>query len=145
MMCSRYEAERDLGGLPLEGERMSREEDFDDFTLSPDDLDSGQVDNSEASYDDLVADEEPQAAPQPVAEVPARPAKPKTRAARPAKPKAKPKAKAKAKTAKPKAAKPKAKKAAKSSRKPAARKVAAKKKTAIKKTAKKRAKAKPKK
>src|SRR5262245_48650486 len=121
---------------------MSREEDFDDFTLSPDDLDSGQADASEPTYDDdVIADSEPEAALPEAEPVPSRPVGPNPKPARAAKPKPKAKVKVKAKVkAKAKTAKPKAKKVAKSSRKPAARKVAAK-----KKTAKKRAKAKPKK
>ena len=92
---------------------MSREDDFDDFTLSPDDLDSGQVDASEPAFDEVMPDTEPPAAP------PA-PAPPKPRAKPAAKPKAKVKPKAKAK---PKAkVKPKAKKkAARPPRKTAAR------------------------
>ena len=127
--------------FPHKENRMSREDDFDDFTLSPDDLDSGQIDASEPSFEDVEPEPEP-----PVSSIepegkaaPAvkRTAKPKRKPA--PKPKAKVKAKAKTK-AKTKAKAPK--KAAKPSRKPAARKVAAKKK----KTApKKRAKAKPKK
>ena len=118
--------------FPHKENRMSREDDFDDFTLSPDDLDSGQTDASEPSYDDIEPVPPASAPPEPAGE--AQPAAKRTVKKR--KPAAKPKAKVKAKAKAPK-------KAAKPSRKPAARKVAAKKK---KKTApKKRAKAKPKK
>ncbi len=140
-MCSRYEAERDLGGLLHKEKRMSREDDFDDLTLLPDDLDSGQVDASQPAFGDVLPEPEPPVA-TPAPAAPSRPraaraAKPKSKPARRAKPKVKPKVKAKVK------AKAKPKKAAKASRKPAARKVAAKKKksTATKGTSK----AKPKK
>src|SRR5438874_68352 len=117
--------------FPHKEKRMSREDDFDDFTLSPDDMDSGQIDASEPSYDDVEPEPEPPAA-SPAPAAPAQPA-----AKRRAKPKRKPAAKAKAKVmAKPKAKMKAKKKAAKPSRKPAARKVAKKKKTAPKKRAK---------
>ena len=47
--------------FPHKEKRMSREDDFDDFTLSPDDLDSGQVDASEPSFDDIEPEPEPPA------------------------------------------------------------------------------------
>jgi hypothetical protein len=116
------EAERDLGGLLHKEKTMSREDELDDFSLSPDDMDSGQVDASEPALEEPMPEPEPAAPPAPAA--------PRRRRKRSAKPKRKP-----AQRAKPKA---KAKrKAAKSARKPAARKVAARKKRS---TAKKRAK-----
>ena len=127
-MSSRYEAECDRAAFPHKEKRMSREDDFNDFTLSPDDMDSGQIDASEPSYDDIEPEPVPPApapAPAPAAQ-PAAKRKPKPKRKPAAKPKAKvkPKAKAKAKV------KPKAKakkKAAKPSRKPAARKAAVRK------------------